>query len=31
MIEEARDYGDDNHRQDRLIYLDDVKSEIEKL
>jgi hypothetical protein len=31
LIEEAREYGDDNHRQDRLIYLGNLKSEIEKL
>jgi hypothetical protein len=31
LIEEARDYGDDNHRQDRLIYLDEVKDQLEKL
>ena len=31
LIEEAREYSDDNHRQDRLIYLDEVRTEIEKL
>ena len=31
MIEEIRDYGDDNYRQVRMNYLQEVKSETEKL
>jgi hypothetical protein len=31
IIEEVREYCDDNFHQDRLVYWQEVKSEIEKL
>ena len=31
IIEEVREYCDDNFHQDRLVYWEEVKQEIEKL